>query len=82
MLIPPGGGAKPGLVPVGFPGGTEQREGLGGPRDVAVCDARAAVDMDLEDGVTASGDLQEEGFLEPEGQARDRREVDLVVEKG
>ena len=30
----PGGGAKPGLVPVGVPGGPAPRAGLGGQRDV------------------------------------------------
>jgi len=79
VLIPPGGGEKPGLVPVGFPVGTEPREGLGGQRDVAVFGALAAVDMDLEARAIDIGDLQEEGFLEPEAQAIDGGEVDLVV---
>jgi hypothetical protein len=29
-MIPPGGGQEPGGVPMGLPGGAEQREGLGG----------------------------------------------------
>ena len=80
LLLPPGGGKEPGRVPVGFPGGTEQREGLGGQRDVAVFGALAAVDMDLEALAIDIGDLQEEGFLESEAQARDGGKGDLVMQ--
>ena len=40
------------------------------------------MDMDLEALAINSGDLQEEGFMEPEAQAIDGREVDLVVQGG
>ena len=79
LLLPPGGGQEPGRVPVGFPGGTAQREGRGGQRDGAVCGARAAVDMALEARAIASGDLQEAGFLESAAQARDGGKGDLVL---
>ena len=29
-VIPPGGGKEPGRIPVGFPGGVEESEGIGG----------------------------------------------------
>ena len=38
--------------------------------------------MDLETLAINVGALQEEGFMEPEAQARDRGAVDLVVCKG
>ena len=65
---------------MGVPGGTEQREGFGGQRDVAVFGARAAVDMDLEARAIESGDLQEEGFLESESHTVDGGKGDGVVE--
>ena len=30
VVIPPGGGKEPGRIPVGFPGGVEESEGIGG----------------------------------------------------
>ena len=65
-VIPPSGGKEPGGVPMRFPGGAEQREGLGGQGDVAVFGALAAMDMDLETWAIDVGDLQEEGFVESE----------------
>ena len=47
-VIAPGGGKEPGGVPMGFPVGAEQRQGIGGQGDVSVFGALAAVDMDLE----------------------------------
>ena len=82
VVIPPGGGKEPGGVPMGFPGGAEQREGLGGQGDVPVFGALAAVDMDLEALAIDVGDLQGEGFMEPEAQAIDGGEGDLVVQGG
>ena len=82
VLIAPGGGKEPGLVPVGFPGGAEQSEGLRGQRDVPVFSTLAAVDMDLAARAINVRDLEGEGFLEPESQAIDGGEVDLVVEGG
>jgi len=79
-MIPPGGGKEPGGVPRGLPGGTEQREGLGGQGDVPVCGALATMAMDLEALAIHGGDLQEEGVLEPEAQARDSGEGDLMME--
>ena len=81
-VIPPSGGKEPGGVPMSFPGGAEQREGLGGQGDVAVFGALAAVDMDLEARAIDVRDLEEKGFLEPEAQAIDGGEVDLVVQRG
>jgi len=69
-------------VPVGFPGGAEEREGLGGQGDVPVLGALTAMDMDLEARAVNIGDLEEEGFMEPEAQAIDGGAVDLVVERG
>jgi len=40
------------------------------------------MDMDLEALAIDVRDLEEEGFMEPEAQAIDRGEVDLVVERG
>jgi hypothetical protein len=65
---------------MGFPGGAEQREGLFGQGNVAVCSARAAVAMDLEALAINVGDLEGEGFMEPQSQAIDGGKVDLVVE--
>jgi hypothetical protein len=65
-----------------FPVGAEQREGVFRQRDVPIFGALAAVDMDLEALTINIGDLEEEGFMEPEAQAIDRGEVDLVVERG
>src|SRR5881628_3342644 len=81
-VIPPGGGKEPGGVTMGFPVGAEQRESRGGQGDVAVFGALAAVDMDLEALAIDVRDLQGEGFMEPEAQAVDGGEVDLVVEGG
>ena len=81
-VIAPGGGKEPGLVTMGFPGGAEQREGIGGQGDVPVFGALATMDMDLEALAIDVRDLEGEGFMEPEAQARDRGEGDLVVERG
>ena len=82
LVIPPGGGKEPGLVTMGFPGGAEQREGIFRQRDVPVFGALAAVDMDLEALAIDVRDLQGEGFLEPEAQAVDGGEGDVVVQGG
>jgi len=66
FLIPPRGGKEPGLVTVGFPGGAEQSQRICGQGDVPVLSTLTAVDMDLETLAIDVGDLQEEGFLEPE----------------
>ena len=65
-----------------FPGGAEQREGLGGQGDVAVFGALAAVDMDLEARAIDVRAREEKGFLEPEAHARDGGEGALVVQRG
>ena len=78
-MIPPGGGKEPGGVPMSVPGGAEQCEGLGGQGDVLVFGALATMDMDLEALAINVGNLQGEGFLEPESPARDSGEGDLVV---
>ena len=81
-MIAPGGGKEPGGVTMGFPVGAEQREGLGGQRDVPVLGALPTMDMDLEALPVNIRDLEGEGFMEPEAQAIDRGEVDLIVEGG
>jgi hypothetical protein len=78
-VIAPGGGKEPSGVTMGFPVGAEQRAGIGGQRDVPVCGARATMDMDVEALAIDVRDLEEEGFMEPEAQAIDRGEGDLVV---
>ena len=65
---------------MGFPGGAEQDQRLFGEGNVPVFGALAAVDMDLETRAIAVGDLEEEGFVASESQARDGREGDLVVQ--
>ena len=81
-MLPPGGGKEPGGGPMGLPGGAEQREGLGGQGDVPVFGAFPTMDMDLEALTIEVRDLEAEGFLEPEAQARDGGEVRWVVEGG
>jgi hypothetical protein len=81
-VIAPGGGKEPGGVAMGFPIGAEQCQGLFGEGNVAVFGALAAVDMDLEARAIDVGDLEEKSFVEPEAQAVDSREVDLVVQGG
>ena len=80
LVIPPGGRKEPGLVTMGFPGGAQQRERICGQRDITVLGARAAMDMDLEVLAVHSGDLKEEGFMEPQAQTIDGGEGDLIVE--
>jgi len=80
LVIPPGSGKEPGFVTMDFPGGAEQSQRIGGQGDIPVFGARATVDMDLEALPVNSGDLQGEGFMEPEAQAIDGGEVDLVVQ--
>jgi hypothetical protein len=82
LLIPPGSGKEPGRVPVGFPGEAQQSQRIFGQGDVAVFGALATVDMDLHALAIDVGDLQGEGVVEPQSSARDRGEVDLIVEGG
>jgi hypothetical protein len=79
-VIAPGGGKEPGGVTRGFPGGAEQREGLGRQGDVAVFGALATMALDLEALAVNIGDLKEEGFMEPKAHTRDRGEGALMVE--
>jgi hypothetical protein len=67
VVIAPGGGKEPGGMPMGLPGGAEQRERLGGQGDVAVFGALPTVDMDLQALTIDVGDLEEEGFVETVG---------------
>ena len=80
FLITPSGGKEPGLVTVGFPVDAQQSEGIFGQGDVSVFGALATMDMDLETLAIDIRDLQGEGFMEPEAQAVDGGEVDLVVQ--
>src|SRR5215470_7589867 len=63
LLIAPSGGKEPARVPVGFPVGAEQREGLFRQGDLPVFGALATVDMDLEALAIDVRDLQKEGFV-------------------
>src|SRR6266851_8215501 len=81
-VIAPSGGKEPGGVTMGFPVGAEQSQRLGGQGHVTVLGTLAAVDMDLEALAINIRDLQGEGFMEPEAQAIDGGEVDLIVEGG
>ena len=81
-VIAPGGGQEPGGVTMGFPGGAEQCQGIGGQGDVPVFGALATMDMDLEALTIDVGDVKGQGFMEPEAQARDGGKVDLVVQGG
>jgi len=65
LVIAPGGRKEPGGMPMGFPIGTEQREGIGGQGDVPVFGAFAAVDMDLQALAIDVGDLKVQSFMEP-----------------
>jgi hypothetical protein len=65
-----------------FPGGAEQCQRLGRQGNRAVFGALATVDMALEALAVHIRDLQAEGFVEPESQAIDRGEVDLVMPGG
>jgi hypothetical protein len=65
---------------MGFPGGTQQSEGLGGQGDVPVFGPLATMDMDLKTLAIDVRDLQEEGCMQPESQAVDGGEGDLVVQ--
>jgi hypothetical protein len=64
---------------MGLPGGAPQCEGLGGQGDVAICGALAAMDRALEALAVTVRDLEAEGFLEPEAEARDGGKGALVV---
>jgi hypothetical protein len=67
---------------MGFPVDAQQRERICGQRDITVLGARAAMDMDLEALSVNSGDLKEEGVMEPKAQTIDRGAGDLMVEGG
>jgi len=60
LVVPPGGGKEPGLVTMGFPGGAEQSQRIGGQGDITVFGALAAVDRDLEALAVNVRDLQGE----------------------
>jgi hypothetical protein len=67
---------------MGFPVGSQQSQCIFGQGDVPVLGALAAVDMDLETLAIDVRDLEREGFMEPEAQAIDGGEVDLIVQGG
>jgi hypothetical protein len=81
-VIAPGGGKEPGGVPRGCPGGAEQHKGLGGQGDGPVFGALATMAMDLEALTIDVRDLRGESRMEPEAQAIDGGQVDLVVQGG
>ena len=80
FLIASGGREEPGGVVVGFPVGSEPRQGLRRERDVPVLGALASVDMAREALAVNGGNLQVESFMEPESQAVDRGKVDVIVQ--
>jgi hypothetical protein len=82
VVSAPGGGKAPDLVTMGVPGGAEERQRLGREGDVPVFRALAAVDMDLEALAIKVGDLEGEGFREPEAHTRDGGAVRLLVQGG
>ena len=82
FVVPPGGRKEPGPVPVGSPGGPSQSQGLCGQGHVPVWGALTSVDRNLSALAVNVGDLQGEGFVEPESHARDRGEGDLIVQGG
>jgi hypothetical protein len=67
---------------MGCPVGSQQCEGIFGQRNIAVFSPFSPVDMDLEALAIDIGDLEVEGFMEPESQAVDGGEVDLIVQGG
>lgn len=67
---------------MGFPVGAEQRKGIYGQGDVPIFGALPTMDMDLEARAINVGDLEGEGFMEPEASTIDSGEVDLVVQGG
>ena len=81
-VIPPGGRKEPGRMAMGFPGGTQQGEGLSGQGHVPVFGALPTMDMDLKTLAIDGRDLEGEGVMEPEAQALDGGEIDLVVQRG
>jgi hypothetical protein len=81
-VIAPGGGTEPGGVPMGVPGGAPQREGLGGPGDVAVLGALATMARDREALPIHGRALEEEGCMEPESQAINGGAGGLMVAGG
>lgn len=80
LVITPSSGKEPGGVTVGFPVGSQQREGRFGQGDIPVFGALTAVDMDLEALAINVGDLKGECLVEPQSQAIDGGEVDLIVQ--
>jgi hypothetical protein len=82
VVSAPGGGKEPRGVTMGLPGGAQQRERICGERDITVLGTLASMAMDLEALSVDVRALQGEGCMEPEAQARDRGEGDLVVERG
>jgi hypothetical protein len=80
VVLAPWGGKKPGPVPVGVPGGTAQRERIGGQRDVPVWGALATMEMDQEAPAIAGSALARAGCMPPEAHALAGGAVDLVVE--
>ena len=65
---------------MGFPVGAQQREGIFGQRDVTVFSTLSPMDMDLEALAIDVGDLKVKGFMQPQSQAIDGGEVNLIVQ--
>jgi hypothetical protein len=80
LVLTPGGRKEPGVLPMGCPGGAQQRQRCFGQGDGAVCGARAAVDLDQEARRVDVSNLEVEPLVEPESQAIDSGEVDLIVQ--
>jgi hypothetical protein len=78
----PGGGQEPGGVPMGWPGGAEQRQRCFGEGDGPVFGALPTMAMALKTRAIDVGALEEEGCMEPEAHARDRGAGDPVMPRG
>jgi hypothetical protein len=81
-VLAPGGGQEPGRVTMGCPEGAEESAGSDGQGDVPVFGPLATLDLDLEALAIAVRDLEAEGCMEPEAQARDGGAVDRVGQRG
>jgi hypothetical protein len=82
FLSAPRGGKEPGGVTRGLPGGAPPPQGLCRQGDVSVFGALATLDLDLEALIIDVRDLKRKRLMEPEAQARDGGQGDLVVQGG
>ena len=81
FVIASGGGKEPGGVAVGFPGGSQQVEGVIGQGDVAVLGALPPVHVDHVARAIDIAHLQGERFVEAQSTAVEGGEVDAIVQR-